>query len=124
MYSHSFRRGDICWFNDADPRPGTLVKHGARPAIIVSPDSANLASGTVVIVPLTSKTDKPLYNGQFDIMLDGQRSRVCCDQIRVVDKKSLNLPHGHISREVDVKLAGALMNACGVVDCNAAQLAN
>lgn len=111
---YTFRRGDICWFRDREPSGKTFVKHGDRPVIIVSPDTANRTSGTVVAVPMTSKTDKKIYPGQFDVYFSGQRSRVCTDQIRVVDKSALDLPVAHADLNVLENLDAALAYTVGM----------
>lgn len=111
--NYSFRRGDICTFYDEPPRAGTYVKHGQRPVIIVSDDRSNLASQTCLIVPLTSKVNKVMFLGQFDIVLNGQVSRVCCNQLRVADKTALSAPYAHINRDIEDALEGALTEALG-----------
>lgn len=42
------------------PNMGTSVQHGMRPCIIVSNNKANTFSPNVVLVPLTSRSKKPL----------------------------------------------------------------
>ena len=51
------QRGDI-WFVELGCHPGTSVQDGCRPAFIMSNDTANLHSGIVTVVPLTSKLKK------------------------------------------------------------------
>lgn len=119
---YTYRRGDICWFRDKEPCFGTHVKHGTRPAIIVSLDTANFISSTVVIVPLTSNTRKTCFPGQFDIEISGFPCRVCCDQIRVVDKNSLTPPHAHIGLDVAIRLDKALREMMGLLNDSAAVL--
>ena len=120
---YTYRRGDICWFRDKEPCFDTHVKHGTRPAIIVSYDTANFISSTVVIVPLTTKKHKPCYPGQFDIVMGDIPCRVCCDQIRVVDKSSLTPPHSHIGLDVAIQLDVALSEMMGLLNTGAAVLA-
>lgn len=50
-------RGDI-WFAELGKHPGTSVQEGCRPVFIVSNDTANGHSGTVTVVPMTSKKKK------------------------------------------------------------------
>lgn len=116
---YTFRRGDICWFRDKEPSGKTFVKHGERPVIIVSPDYANRASGTVIVVPMTTKTAKKPYPGQFDVYFSGQRSRVCTDQIRVIDKRSLDAPVSRVDRDVLEKLDSTLAYAVGLFSTGA-----
>jgi mRNA interferase MazF len=51
-------RGQIVMANL--PAMGTSVQHGLRPCIIVSNNKANTYSPNVVLVPLTSRSKKPL----------------------------------------------------------------
>ena len=120
---YTYRKGDICWYRDTTPCRNTYVKHGVRPAIIVSPDLMNFSSDTVIIVPMTSRTDKKCYPGQFDIISNGERGRVLCDQIRVVDKSRLDPPHTRIGKDVEARLNVALLEVTGFFDADAAKLA-
>lgn len=111
----TFHRGDICWFTDPIYREeNSFVLRGKRPAVVVSTDAANETSCTVVIAPMTTKIDKRLYPGQFDIYLDGVHSRIRCDQTRVVDKTMLEVPHGTLDSECMDALDIALLNAMGL----------
>ena len=51
------QRGDV-WFVELGCHPGTSVQDGCRPAFIMSNDTANLYSGIVTVVPMTSKLKK------------------------------------------------------------------
>lgn len=124
MRDFTYRRGDVVWFYDRDEqRPGPNVKHGNRPAIVVSDDTHNQFSNTVIIAPMTSKTERRLYVGQFDVVLNGRRSRVLCDQLRVVDKTDLAEPCHAINAEVIEKLNSTLLNILGIVESNEVRLA-
>lgn len=115
MKDFTYRRGDVVWFYDREEqRSGTNVRHGDRPAIVVSDDTHNRYSNVVIIAPMTSKTDKRLYIGQFDVELNGQRSRVLCDQLRAVDKSDLDEPRCTISAEVLEKLNTTLLIILGM----------
>ena len=115
MIDYTFRRGDICWFNDPVPvHGGTYVMHGRHPAVIVSDDGNNINGDTAIIVMITSNVQKRMYPGQFDINLDGTPSRVRCDQIRVVDKTTLDKPHARLAANAIEKLDTALVEALGI----------
>lgn len=115
MMDYTFRRGDICWFNDPIPvTHATYITHGRHPAIIVSDDGNNLNGDTVIIAPMTSNVAKRLYPGQFDIELSGHPSRVRCDQLRVVDKHTLENPIARIAPEAFAKLDEALLCIMGI----------
>jgi mRNA interferase MazF len=59
-----------------------------RPAVIVSNDSANRNLSRVVVVPLTSNTQR-LYPGEALVIVDGQSSKAMADQIMAADKTRL-----------------------------------
>ena len=112
---NTYKRGSICWLNDPTSYDDSYVLHGKRPVVVVSSDAVNPYSGTVIVVPLTTKTDKRLYMGQFDIILNGIRSRVRCDQIRVADKSYLDPPHAKLGDAAMMKLTenlAILLGAC------------
>lgn len=116
MMDFTFRRGDICWFNDPVPvSSSTFVTHGRHPALVVSDDGGNINGDTVIIAPLTSNVSKRIYPGQFDLDFNGRPSRVRCDQIRVVDKTTLEKPVARLAPAVFAQLDTALMEALGVV---------
>lgn len=115
MMDFTFRRGDICWFDDPIPvTPGTYISHGKHPALVVSDDGYNLNGDTVIIAPMTSNVQKRIYPGQFDIDLAGHPSRVRCDQLRVVDKHTLEPPIGRLAPEAFAKMDEALMTTLGL----------
>ena len=66
---------------------GTEIKK-TRPAIIVSNDAANRNLARVVVVPLTSNTDKT-YPGEAVVNVGGQASKAIADQIMAADKARL-----------------------------------
>lgn len=111
----TFRRGDICWFNDPIAvTEGTFITHGRHPAVVVSDDGYNFAGDTAIIAPMTSNTIKRLYPGQFDINFSDRVSRVRCDQLRVVDKSTLEPPVAHLSPEAMCIMDGALAAILGL----------
>lgn len=118
MADFRFRRGDVVWYNDPEEfcPDCTYVLHGTHPAVIVSPDSMNINAETIVVAPMTSNTNRRLYDGQFDIFFNGRISRVRCDQLRVVDKRDLDLPCGHIATELVPVLNKALAYVTGMTE--------
>ena len=84
------RRGDI-WLLSFDPvRPNEVA--GTRPSVIVSNNVANANSPTVIVVPLTTNTQR-VYS--FQVLIETQRSGLDADckaqteQVRVVSKARL-----------------------------------
>lgn len=114
---YTFRRGCLCWFSDPHSREeDSFVLRGRRPVIIASHDTFNEMSATVIVVPMSTNTMKKLYRGQFDIIHGGIQSRVHCDQIRVVDKASLEAPYATLDDACMDALDRALM---GILDMEA-----
>ena len=109
----TFRRGDICWYRDPMPSGDSYVLHETRPAVVISSDTYNEKSGTVVIVPMTRNTTRRCFSNQIDIVIDGIRSRIRCDQVRVTDKSTLFPPHAKLDDTALEALEDALLNALG-----------
>ncbi len=80
------RRGDVFWVN-FEPSTGGEIKK-TRPAVIMSTDRANPYLNRVVIVPLSSKTDK-VYPSEVKVSLQKKEHKAMADQIRVISKQRL-----------------------------------
>ena len=84
----NIKRGEI-YLAALDPALGREIAK-TRPVVIVSNDKNNELSGTVTILPLTSKNLRPIY--PFEVFLSHghanlpQDSKVKADQIRTLDK--------------------------------------
>jgi len=89
------RRGDV-WWVEFDPSVGSEV-HKTRPAVIVSNDSANRNLAQVVVVPLTSNTQR-LYPGEAIVTVEGQNSKAMADQIMAADKARLRSQVGTLGK--------------------------
>lgn len=89
------RRGDV-WWVEFDPSVGSEV-HKTRPAVIVSNDSANRNLARVVVVPLTSNTQR-LYPGEAIVTVEGQNSKAMADQIMAADKARLRSQVGTLGK--------------------------
>ena len=92
------QRGDI-WFVELGCHPGTSVQDGCRPAFIMSNDTANLYSGIVTVVPMTSKLKKS-YLPTHVILTDEcpalEPSMVLGEQLTTVGKPALKSYVGRI----------------------------
>ena len=84
------RRGDV-WLLSFDPvRPNEVA--GTRPSIIVSNNVANANSPTIIVVPLTTNTER-VYS--FQLLLETHRSglegdcKAQTEQVRAVSKARL-----------------------------------
>lgn len=98
------RRGEV-WWVEFDPAIGSEVRK-TRPAIIVSNDSANRHLARVVVVPITSNTER-IYPGEAVVTIGKQKSKAMADQIMAADKARLKGPLATLSKSdlVEVELA-------------------
>ena len=93
----NIKRGEI-YLAALDPALGREIAK-TRPVVIVSNDKNNEFSGTVTILPLTSKNLRTIY--PFEVFLSrGQAnlpkdSKIKADQIRTLDK-------GRMIKNIDV----------------------
>ena len=89
------RRGDV-WWVEFDPSIGSEIRK-TRPAVIVSNDAANRHLSRVVVVPLTSSTDR-IYPSEAVVQIGKQSSKAMADQIMAADKSRLKSRLGVLSR--------------------------
>ncbi len=71
-------RGEV-WWVEFGPTLGSEIRK-TRPAVIVSNDTANRHLARVVVVPMTSNTERQ-YPGEALVLVGGQRSKAMADQI-------------------------------------------
>ena len=88
------RRGEIWWVS-FDPSLGGETRK-TRPAIVVSNNAANLALNRVVVIPLTSNTQK-VYPGEALVSVGDRPSKAMADQIMTADKQRLRECMGMLS---------------------------
>jgi mRNA interferase MazF len=87
----NIRRGQIC-LASLDPVVGKEISK-TRPVVIVSNDKNNEFSGTVTVLPITSKSVQRIY--PFEVYLPKgagnlpKHSKVKADQIRTLDRTRL-----------------------------------
>jgi len=67
-----------------------------RPAIVLSNNAANAALNRVIVVPLTSRTEK-IYPGEALVTLNGEQSKAKADQIATASKQRLRNKVGTLS---------------------------
>ena len=87
------KRGEV-WWVEFDPAIGSEIRK-RRPAVLLSNDSANRNLSRVVVIPLTSSTDR-IYPGESLVTINGQASKAMVDQIMAADKARLQKRLGAI----------------------------
>ena len=88
------RRGEVWWVAFDASVGGEIRK--TRPAIVLSNNAANATLNRVIVVPLTSQTEK-LYPGEALVTLDGEQSKAKADQIATASKQRLRSKVGSVS---------------------------
>ena len=85
-------RGEV-WWVEFDPAVGSEIRK-TRPGVVVSNNSANRNLDRVIVVPLTSNTDR-IYPGEARVTVAGKESKAMADQIMTADK-------GRLKSRIDV----------------------
>jgi mRNA interferase MazF len=88
------RRGEVWWIS-FDPSLGGEIRK-TRPAVVVSNNAANLALNRVVVIPLTSNTQK-VYPGEAVVSIGERQSKAMADQIMTADKQRVRDRIGMLS---------------------------
>jgi mRNA interferase MazF len=97
----NIKRGEI-YLAALDPVVGKEISK-TRPVVIVSNDKNNEFSGTVTILPVTSKNLKRIY--PFEVFLSKgsgnlpKDSKVKADQIRTLDKRRIMRVIGKLRKD-------------------------
>jgi mRNA interferase MazF len=89
------KRGEV-WWVDFEPSVGSEIRK-TRPAVIVSNNAANRNLARVVVVPITSNTERQ-YSGEALVTLDGRPGKAMADQIMASDKARLKGLIGELSK--------------------------
>ena len=88
------RRGEV-WWVAFDPSVGGEIRK-TRPALVLSNNAANAALNRVIVIPLTSHTEK-LYPGEAIVTLNGEQSKAKADQLATAAKERLRSKLGNLS---------------------------
>jgi mRNA interferase MazF len=105
------KRGEV-WWVEFDPFVGSEIRK-TRPAVIVSNDAANRNLARVVVVPLTSKTER-LYPGEAFVTLSGKPGKAMADQIMSADKSRLKNLMDSLSKSDMTALETAILIHLGM----------
>jgi mRNA interferase MazF len=106
----NIKKGEI-YLAALDPTIGKEISK-TRPVFIVSNNKNNEFSGTVTILPITSKNLQKIY--PFEIFLTKgsgnlpKNSKVKADQIRTLDKNRIVKFIGALAKEEIVKIENAI----------------
>ena len=90
------QRGEVRWV-EFDPAVGSEIRK-TRPGIIVSNNSANRNLLRVIVVPLSSDTER-IYPGEARASYAGTSSKAMADQIMTTDKVRLKSRIDALSKE-------------------------
>ena len=114
-----YYRGEIWWakLGEINDAVGS-EKSGTRPVVILSNNRQNQGKSTLItIAPMTSQVHKVCY---YDILLKQGESnlrragKICCDQIRTIDKERLTFFIGALSAKRIEELNDRIKNILGV----------
>ena len=104
------KRGDI-YYADLNPVVGS-EQGGTRPVLIISNDTGNKHSPTVIVAAITSRTwaknKLPTHTKVDDISGLSQNSVILLEQIRTIDKQRLQMFIGTLDRRFMVSVDDAL----------------
>ncbi len=89
------KRGEV-WWVEVDPAVGSEIRK-TRPAVILSNDAANRNLSRVVVVALSSNTER-VYPGNALVMVAGVQSKAMADQMMTADKLRLKSRLGELTK--------------------------
>jgi mRNA interferase MazF len=105
------KKGEVWWVAFGPSVGGEVRK--TRPAIIVSNNAANAVLNRVVVVPLTSRTDR-VYPSEVLVRVEGKEAKAMANQIATASKERLRGRIDALSPN-DVKaVEGAILQHLGI----------
>jgi mRNA interferase MazF len=99
------RRGEV-WLVAFGPSIGGEVQK-ARPAVVISNNTANALLSRVQVVPISSQVAR-LYPAEAYVSLNGGRRKAMADQITTAGKQRLQRRMGTLSAADVAAVAGAI----------------
>ncbi len=96
-----FRRGDIYYVQFGNTSTGS-EQHGDRPAVIIQNDVGNTYAPTLIVVPLTSNTEKKVTQPTHCLLENeglSMSSMALAEQIFTIDKSRVKRFVGHLTSE-------------------------
>lgn len=108
-----FRRGDIYYVQFGNTSTGS-EQHGDRPAVIIQNDVGNTYAPTLIVVPLTSNTEKKVTQPTHCLLENeglSMSSMALAEQIFTIDKSRILKYLGHLAPEDMQRLDYALKNS-------------
>ncbi len=105
------KRGSVYWVC-LDLTIGSEPKK-TRPCLVVSNDSANEASGIVIVAPITSKAKK-IYSFEVAVVIVGKSGKVMLNQCRAIDKARLGKKECPLDFEAMEQVDEAVRVAFGI----------
>lgn len=115
----NYYRGEIWWaqLGNINDTVGS-EKSGTRPVVVLTNNHHNNSKSTLItIAPMTSQTkrvcayDLLIKQGESNLRKEG---KICCDQIRTIDKERLTFFIGALSDKRMVELDEILKKMLGV----------
>jgi len=90
----SLKRGEV-WWVAFDPSVGGEIRK-TRPAVIISNNAANAVLNRLVVVPLTSRTER-VYPSEVLVQVEGREAKAMANQITTAARERLKNQIGVLS---------------------------
>lgn len=102
-----FSRGDVYYCNLGKIKFNSNVEGKNRPCVIISNNAGNSTSNTLLVAPITTRSNKGLYPCQV-YFYNGKDQVVLCEQLRVIDKTDVGTYVGKLDDVTMSKIDVAL----------------
>ena len=102
-----FSRGDVYYCDLGKIKFNSNVEGKVRPCVIISNNTGNSTGNTLLVAPITTRSNKGLYPCQV-YFYNGKDQVVLCEQLRVVDKSDVSTYVGKLDSTIMSKIDMAL----------------